>query len=82
MDELPADLFDGAGDYRRMKGCSVGHALAKMSPESREVVHRALANPDISARWIEQKLQEAGYTTVGNQAVGRHRRRDCTCQKS
>jgi hypothetical protein len=67
---------------QRKKGprCGMSVALAALSPEDAALVRAALAEPGIQSKAIMRWLAERGQTVSGD-AVGRHRRGDCACDR-
>ncbi len=74
-----ADDFDALKSNHGGYPCAVGAALREMADEDREVVVAALANSRLQGTGIGRVLRSHGYK-VGDGAVHRHRRGECSCR--
>ena len=79
-----ADLMGLADDFDALQSrhggirCAVSVALAEMSDDDRQVVIDALGNPRLQGTGIARVLRQHGFQ-VGDGAVHRHRRGECSC---
>jgi len=67
-------------EFRRVKDerCVIGRAFDSLTPEDREKLQAALAEPDISNIAISEWLKKREIKTT-NTTVGTHRKRRCRC---
>lgn len=61
--------------------CTVGVALARLTPERRETIEAAMRHPGTIMRKIAARLAEWSEMNVRPDAVSRHKRGDCRCGK-
>jgi hypothetical protein len=59
--------------------CSVTSLRETLDPTDRAHFDEALADPTVSAAAIARAVNNRGHK-IGQYAIGRHRRRDCTCE--
>jgi hypothetical protein len=59
-------------------------SIASLDPKLRTEIDQALAAPGVTATGLERALANRGVTagghTIKSTTLGRHRRRDCTCE--
>ena len=67
-------------EFRRVKDerCVIGRAFDSLTPEDREKLQAALAEPDISRNSIVEWLGKRGTKTTDT-TVGTHRSNRCRC---
>ena len=75
MSELDAVMVES----RRSQGCAVSTIAFEMTPEDRQDLSLALANPKYTSKAIQMVLTKRGYS-ISPTPVGRHRRKECCCE--
>ena len=75
MSELDAVMVES----RRSQGCAVSTIAFEMTPEDRQNLSLALANPKYTSKAIQMVLTKRGYS-ISPTSVGRHRRKECCCE--
>jgi len=65
-------------NWRARPVCTVSRVLEQLTPEDRQALLDALADPTVLLSAIERALRVDGIE-IAAQTLGRHRRGDCHC---
>ena len=73
-------LADSVKAVRKKPGvkCAITVVREKLPPKERAVLDKLLADPDVQHAELSRGLKKENHP-VDAQAIGRHRRGDCTC---
>jgi hypothetical protein len=78
-DSFMAELDAVVAESRRTHGCALSMIAFEMTPEDRQDLSLALANPKYTSKSIQMVLTKRGYS-ISPTSVSRHRRKECCCE--